>query len=194
MGLISKNLFRKFNLNFQKELNNSFKRSFTIFELLVAIAVIGLLVSIVFVSLNEMKAKARDAKRKTDLKAIQTALKMYYNDNNKYPTPGDGWEVGYHYNEQGRSEWLMLETALAPYLAQLPVDPRWPKNNPQTDDYRGQGYMYYDYDVPGGQTSADRGKGYTLIAYITETKQEPGCIFDWYQNNHPNRYLCVSGH
>jgi type II secretion system protein G len=189
-----KNLFRKSNLNFQKEFNNSFKRSFTIIELLVVVAVIGLLASVVLVSLKGVKGEARDARRKTDLKAIQTALEMYYNDNNKYPTPGNGWDVGYHYDAPGRTEWLELEALLAPYLTQLPVDPRWPKNNPATDPYKWQGYMYYDRDVPAGQTSADRGKGYTLIAYITETNQEPGCIFGWYQEHHPNRYLCISGH
>jgi len=60
-------------------------KGFTLIELLVVIAVIGLLSTIVMVSLNSARAKARDARRKEDLKSIRTALEMYYNDNNNIP-------------------------------------------------------------------------------------------------------------
>lgn len=49
------------------------------------IAIIGLLASIVMVSLTSSKSKARDARRISDIKTIQLALETYYNDNQAYP-------------------------------------------------------------------------------------------------------------
>lgn len=62
------------------------KRGFTLIELLVVIAIIGLLASIITVSLVSSKAKGRDAKRISDIKTLQLALETYYNDNGYYPT------------------------------------------------------------------------------------------------------------
>ncbi|PIS16147.1 MAG: prepilin-type cleavage/methylation domain-containing protein, partial [Candidatus Portnoybacteria bacterium CG09_land_8_20_14_0_10_44_13] len=49
------------------------------------IAIIGLLASIVLVSLNSARGKARGVRRVADLRQIQTALEMYYDTNNSYP-------------------------------------------------------------------------------------------------------------
>jgi len=61
-------------------------KGFTLIELLVVIAVIGLLASIVLVSVNKARAKARDAKRVSDLKQISTALEMFYDNYGYYPS------------------------------------------------------------------------------------------------------------
>lgn len=58
---------------------------FTLIELLVVVAIIGILASIVLVSLNGARMKARDARRISDLKAIQTALELYATTHGKYP-------------------------------------------------------------------------------------------------------------
>lgn len=62
-----------------------FKKGFTLVELLVVIAIIGLLSTIVMVSLNKARAKARDAKRVESLEQLRLALEMYYNANGSYP-------------------------------------------------------------------------------------------------------------
>lgn len=64
------------------------KKGFTLIELLVVIAIIGLLSTLAVVSLNNARAKSRDAKRIADVKQVQTALELYYNENNGYPVQG----------------------------------------------------------------------------------------------------------
>ncbi|MDD5031956.1 MAG: type II secretion system protein [Patescibacteria group bacterium] len=61
------------------------QRGFTLIELLVVIAIIGLLSTLAVVALNNARQKSRDARRVSDIKQIQTALELYYNDAGAYP-------------------------------------------------------------------------------------------------------------
>ena len=61
------------------------RRGFTLIELMVVIAIIGILASIVLAGLGTAKQSGRDAKRISDIKNIQLALAEYYGDNLKYP-------------------------------------------------------------------------------------------------------------
>ena len=60
-------------------------RGFTLGELLVVIAIIGILASVVLVSLNSARGKARDARRISDLHQVALALENYYDANQAYP-------------------------------------------------------------------------------------------------------------
>lgn len=85
------------------------KQGFTLIELLVVIAIIGLLSTLSIVALNQARARSRDARRIADIKQIQTALEMYYNDNNAYPaavTPGG-----------------IIGSSTNPYMAIVPAAP-----------------------------------------------------------------------
>lgn len=71
------------------------KKGFTLIELLVVIAIIGILSSVVVVSLNSARMKARDAKRVADIGEIKTALGLYYDSNQQYPTDLTGLSSQY---------------------------------------------------------------------------------------------------
>jgi type II secretion system protein G len=73
-----------------KTLRNKNKSGFTLIELLVVIAIIGLLASVVLLALNGARAKARDAKRIADVRQLASAMELYFNDQNSYPTNASG--------------------------------------------------------------------------------------------------------
>jgi prepilin-type N-terminal cleavage/methylation domain-containing protein len=61
------------------------RKGFTLIELLVVIAIIGILATLAVVSLQNARKNARDAKRIADVRQMQTALELYFNDWQTYP-------------------------------------------------------------------------------------------------------------
>lgn len=53
------------------------KSAFTLVELLVVVAIIGILSTLSVVSFNSARQKSRDTRRVSDIRQIQTALEMY---------------------------------------------------------------------------------------------------------------------
>src|SRR6202012_2031172 len=64
-------------------------RGFTIVELLIVIVVIGILALLVITTYSGIQAKARNAKRQTDIQAIQTQLEAFFSQNGYYPSLTD---------------------------------------------------------------------------------------------------------
>ena len=61
-------------------------KGFTILELLIVIAIIGILSSIIFPSINNVKNKAYFSRTNSEYKSMAIALEMYSDDNNgEYP-------------------------------------------------------------------------------------------------------------
>lgn len=101
------------------------KKAFTLVELLVVVSLIGILATLVLANLNSARERARDAERKSDLRNIQTALRLYYNDNNSYPATLTAWG----------DPWVDGDVT---YMNILPADPLSP-----AQDYL---YIYTDSD------------------------------------------------
>ena len=62
------------------------KEGFTLIELLVVIAIIGILSGIVVASLGGQRARARDARKVSELQSVALALQIFYDSNGRYPT------------------------------------------------------------------------------------------------------------
>ena len=73
----------------KNELALSSSKGFTLIELLVVIAIIGILSTIVMVSLNTARQKARDARRMSDMQQISVAMTMWRDSNAAYPTAAE---------------------------------------------------------------------------------------------------------
>jgi len=64
-------------------------QGFTIVELLIVIVVIGILALLVITTYSGIQAKARNAKRGSDIKSLQTQIEAFFSQNGYYPSLGD---------------------------------------------------------------------------------------------------------
>lgn len=57
---------------------NTFQIAFTLIEMLVVLGIIALVITIASISYSTAQRKSRDSRRKSDLKAVQSAFEQYY--------------------------------------------------------------------------------------------------------------------
>ncbi len=102
-------------------------RGFTLIELLIVIAIIAILTGLLFSNFSGARERARDTRRKSDLKQMQTALQLYNNDFNTFPLAGNGATIaGCGASGTSTCAWGSSFSAGSPtavYMGALPQDP-----------------------------------------------------------------------
>jgi general secretion pathway protein G len=138
------------------------KSGFTLIELLVVIAIIGLLSSMSVYAINIARLKARDTQRLSDLRQIQKALNLYYDDNGHYPVIR--WATSGVTSYDNGTKWTSFINALAPYMKDVPRDPLslgnsgpWYTNN-----------FHYAYGSSDGQI-------YDLVGQLEDRNSQFNC-------------------
>ncbi len=84
---------------------------FTLVELLVVLAIIGLLTTVVVINVLPMQARAQVQKAEADIAIIEQGLEFWRIDTGRYPTAEEGLAV------------LVIPTATGAKLKKLPDDP-----------------------------------------------------------------------
>ena len=138
--------------------------SFTLIELLIVIAIIGILAALIIISLNTVLPKARDARRVSDANEITKAFNEYYIANGDYPYQG----TTNYICSQNASTWQnTLNSFIGVYMAQIPIDPL---NNQSfgADSYR---YCYSGSIAPVAPGLGD---------CQAETNSSAKACFEWY--------------
>jgi type II secretion system protein G len=95
------------------------KGGFTLIELLVVIAIIGILASIVLMSVGEARKKANDSGRKAQVQEIMKALELYFADNKQYPVVPAGGVFLTNVALQN----TFIGTGSGKYLSMVPPEP-----------------------------------------------------------------------
>ncbi|QQG43936.1 MAG: type II secretion system protein GspG [Candidatus Roizmanbacteria bacterium] len=122
-------------------------KGFTLLELMIVIAILGILASFISGNLINSLKKGRDARRKSDLEQIQRALELYYEDNKSYPaliTAG--------------SQITHPSVANKVYMQRVPDDPA--SNNDYTYVSSGTNYKIYSCI----ENTNDNGPGVTTYS------------------------------
>lgn len=143
---------------------------FTLIELLVVMAILGILATVAIASFTSSQMKARDAQRKSDLRAVAGAVELFYNDYGSYPYSsysfdGTGRIIGCPYlagQPSGTCEWggdRQLTDNKTIYLKYIPKDPSG-----------GLSYYYRTVDVGGAR------QGFQIYAHLENTQDNKSCI------------------
>jgi len=165
------------------KLQTKSNKGFTLIELLVVISIIALLSSIVLAALNDARAKARDARRLSDMKQLQNALELYRSDKGNYPLSSTGDTLSTILNPT-HSNYNILKVALVDgkYISELPNDP---KSINTVAPNSADTYNYWYYSVADtanntGMYGCTRGQAYWLVFRSEKMPQDklngPGFI------------------
>ena len=160
-----------------------FNKGFTLIELLIVISIIAILVASATYSWRNAQEKGRDGKRKSDLKAVQQALELYFQNNGQYPASANGkiqcnvtgdatiieWGKEFACTESGQK---------VTYMQQLPKDPTG-KTDPS--DLQGESYYY----ATGGSLQ------YTLSAKLENIK-DPDLVGLSCTPQNPRKYCVIN--
>lgn len=138
------------------------KKGFTLVELLVVMAILGVLVTMVASGFRSSQMRGRDAQRKSDLKGMANALEIFYSDYGKYPpsdASGSMLACPYSVASPAACSWGISELtdSKTTYFKVIPKDPD-----------KNQSYYYRIVDAPANQK-------FQLFARLENT-QDKDCL------------------
>ncbi|MBI4157248.1 type II secretion system protein [Candidatus Woesebacteria bacterium] len=147
---------------------------FTLIELLVVMVIMGILSAVGLNTYNSSQVRARDAKRKTDLKLIASALERYRSQESVKTYPFPQWapcpsSVNWSCSNSTSNPWIF---GLAPnYMAKMPQDPKQESGAPcgipvVSTSYNTAKFVY-------GYRSID-GHRFVLTAKLENQKDKDG--------------------
>lgn len=127
------------------------RKAFTLIELLLVIAILGILATLISGNFLNTLKRGRDTRRKEDLKSIQIAFESYYEDNMSYPA-SDALNQTQLCHPDG------CDTKV--YMQKIPTDPNSSYTYDYATDSNGTYYSLYSC-LENGQ---DTGPGVKLDA------------------------------
>jgi prepilin-type N-terminal cleavage/methylation domain-containing protein len=150
---------------------------FTLIEILVVIAIIGILVSVGMYGYNIALQNSRDQQRLANVNSIANALGLYYNDNKAYPTMSTNSKGDYIFNASFQLDQPVYVSTcglsdpsknfLAPnYIASIPQDPSNKFTDCSGTDPIGQ-YLYTA--VTDSKTDSTSPQSFELMAKMEKT-------------------------
>ncbi len=104
------------------------EKGFTLIELLIVIVIIGILAAMILANFVGVRQRARDGRRKSDLRQIQSAVELYRADKGSYPSSVTCGGT------------IQNADASVTYLKIIPCDPS------------GSAWTQYTYSQGGGYT------------------------------------------
>lgn len=112
-----------------------FVKGFTLLEVLVVVAIVGVLVTAITINFSDSNKQARDTQRQSDLRELQNAIELYKSKYGQYPegcNGPDNWsgQAGSPYECSSDNEYI---EGISEFLPKLPTDPRLGGN---------EGYVY----------------------------------------------------
>ncbi len=141
------------------------KKAFTLIELLIVVAIIGILAAIAVPNFMNAQVRANIAKVESDMKSLSTSLEAYALDHNGYP--GDHDLDRYMFGEDG----LFHLTTPISYISALPSDPFVQKklkhslNLGSSNAYATEGRPDYEMGSGADNQGIYKKQAYSLMSY-----------------------------
>ena len=144
-------------------INIKVKQGFTLIELLVVISIIAILVAAATVSWTNAQVKARDGRRKSDLKSIQQAIELHFQEYGTYPDSDNG-RIKCTPPGSNIIVWgSQLDCNGKTFINPLPKDPKWDST------------LDYYYESVASATSANVFLKYQISASLENSSDQEYC-------------------